>query len=541
MSYYSLSGKAPIRREAFAVAHQSSGHLYPKEAKTLRSWIKNCLDEHKACKGQGFEGSSSRFYPTRLIDVRSSTIRLVGGDTLNVSDGGYVALSYCWGKSMPESCKTTFSTLRERQRNIEYNSLPKTLREAILVTRELGVPFIWVDCLCIIQGDAEDWEKESASMCQVYAQAVVTIAAGVSNYCDGGFLQPKCGWFQYKFVPEGELREEKAFRSLEPNMQRNALSQRGWTLQERELSTRIIHFTPRWTVWQCREHIFSYHINSRKKPRCQDFHLNKKSSIRPVTFDRCLDTGNVTGHKNFGSLWRTLVRDYSSRYLSNPSDKLAAISGLADALKPLIKSEYLAGLWMNELGNDLLWCRMDDEGTDRHPPYSSYYAPSWSWASTNFRVTYDLYDMTTVSYSSQAQQTSETAIIEAGVLSAGQSSPSEGFIRLLVQVRPILDPRPARAFFCFDDGKTRFEELESPFEATEIPGQEVVSRIESESFICWIASHTYDIMEDGRVWVAGLILQCTSKEKQHYKRIGMAANMPLEWFRGIDRSEIVIF
>ena len=89
---------------------------------------------------------------------------------------------------MPESGKTTSKTLQLHREGIDYALLPRTLREAIAVTQSLGLPFMWIDALCIIQGDKDDWKRESLTMFQVYSQAAVTIAAGIWDHCDGEFL-----------------------------------------------------------------------------------------------------------------------------------------------------------------------------------------------------------------------------------------------------------------------------------------------------------------------------------------------------------------
>jgi hypothetical protein len=92
---------------------------------------------------------------------------------------------------MRESGKTTMETLKAHHAGIVFASLPRTLREAIYVTRLLKIQFIWIDSLCTIQGDGEDWKKESVTMSQVYSHAVVTIAAkGVFLYSRRSGLVP---------------------------------------------------------------------------------------------------------------------------------------------------------------------------------------------------------------------------------------------------------------------------------------------------------------------------------------------------------------
>jgi hypothetical protein len=97
-----------------------------------------------------------------------------------------VALSYCWGTPGPP--KTTLSSLKERLSAIQVSSLPIAFTETISLTRKLGLQYIWIDSLCIIQDSDSDWDIESAKMASVYEQAYLTIAASSSPSCDKTFL-----------------------------------------------------------------------------------------------------------------------------------------------------------------------------------------------------------------------------------------------------------------------------------------------------------------------------------------------------------------
>lgn len=162
-----------------------------------------------------------------LLDIRTSTLRLINGIDLKTSDGCYTALSYCWGNTMPETGKTTVETLEARRAGIEFTLLPKILREVIIVTRLLGIPLIWIDALCIIQGDVHDWEEESAS---------------------SSLFPCSC---------------DDCCHNL-----RNPLSRRGWTLQERELSTRTIPF-----------HTHVYHMGMPTRMSLLPCHIEARASL----------------------------------------------------------------------------------------------------------------------------------------------------------------------------------------------------------------------------------------------------------------------
>jgi hypothetical protein len=137
--------------------------LYPNEITDIRNKIQECLESHEYCRPL----ENGDFFPTRLLDLRTPTIRLIDGQSLTRSDGRYATLSYCWGKTMPEGGNTTIETIDARRTRIDVALLPRTLRQAIYVTRTLEIPFLWIDSLCIIQGNAQDWTKESVTMCQM--------------------------------------------------------------------------------------------------------------------------------------------------------------------------------------------------------------------------------------------------------------------------------------------------------------------------------------------------------------------------------------
>jgi hypothetical protein len=85
----------------------------------------------------------------------------------------YVALSYCWGAD--QTIKTKLASLVSHEDGIRVETLPKTIQDAIHITRELGIDFLWVDSLCIIQDRAEDLAKEVVDMPHYYSNSVATL------------------------------------------------------------------------------------------------------------------------------------------------------------------------------------------------------------------------------------------------------------------------------------------------------------------------------------------------------------------------------
>lgn len=141
-------------------------------SKMISTWIKDCQENHSACKF----GTSPGTLPTRVIDVGSPDGRTE--PRLRKSDGepgDYIALSHCWGGKQP--LITTKENKCSMKTCIPWAKLPNTFQDAISVTRRLGLRYIWIDSLCIVQDDAEDWEREAAKMALIFEAAYLTVAA----------------------------------------------------------------------------------------------------------------------------------------------------------------------------------------------------------------------------------------------------------------------------------------------------------------------------------------------------------------------------
>lgn len=285
-------------------------------------------------------------------------------DEHDVQVGNYIALSYCWGTA--EASRTLIteeSTLQDRKRGIRMADLPRTISDAVKITRKLSVRFLWVDALCIIQGSSiaarYDWEIESSKMAEIYGNALLTLIAGSSSHCDGGILGPRSGG--------GSSRTCQIPYSVDPNrgsvfielqsggyLEQAPVNLRAWTLQERVLSSRTLTYYTNHMRWRCLSGSFD------EKGKFEE----RNSTARDG------DDLSITE-------WHDLVADYAKRRMTNPMDKLTAISGLARKYHTLTGDLYLAGLWRQDLPASLMW-RTIPHGDYTRP--TAYRAPSWSWA-----------------------------------------------------------------------------------------------------------------------------------------------------------------
>jgi hypothetical protein len=178
--------------------------LHPLVLGKIESWLKSCDEQHIEC--QNIPGLRATI-PTRLIDLDSlpERFQFVGEVTkwrksfergccrLVKSNSEmrepYFALSYCWGKSLPLTTNKANLEKHMQDGGIQFSEIPRTLQDAFFLVRYLGYRYIWVDCLCIVQDDKTDWQREAARMGDVYSSAYLTIAATRASHSDEGFLQ----------------------------------------------------------------------------------------------------------------------------------------------------------------------------------------------------------------------------------------------------------------------------------------------------------------------------------------------------------------
>jgi hypothetical protein len=133
-------------------------------------WLQHCLEDH-----DGHCPPVHHVLPTRVIDVAKSTHRIRLYEPQPGERARYAALSYCWGLS--RTFITTIATLDQRISGFTLDDLLATIRDAVLLARDMSIPYLWVDSLCIIQDSKADWEREAAQMCAIYTDATIAFAA----------------------------------------------------------------------------------------------------------------------------------------------------------------------------------------------------------------------------------------------------------------------------------------------------------------------------------------------------------------------------
>ncbi|PQE21457.1 Heterokaryon incompatibility protein [Rutstroemia sp. NJR-2017a BBW] len=308
---------------------------------------------------------------------------------------------------MPDTARTITATLEKHKISIQEADLSRTFQDFIGIARRLGIQHVWIDSLCIIQDDGADWEKEASQMASVYSNAYLTIAASSSADGNGGCavwdsersvgpLDVDCIPVEADFAPATANYKFRVWtRNPSPTgISNDPLQTRGWTLQERELSPRVVNYCKDTIRWECQ----SLHA-SLEFPWDDSLSFNGDHRHFDAEQSIFLPMPGVNRSSNLPTdprtetavSWMELVVKYTSRRLTKDSDKLPAISGIARTIAERTSDEYFAGLWKSYFQQCLLWqCdrNTEDDLQNTKPLYKT--APSWSWASINGKVSWPL-------------------------------------------------------------------------------------------------------------------------------------------------------
>jgi hypothetical protein len=290
------------------------------------------------------------------------------------------------------------------------------------VCHRLGIKYLWIDSLCIIQGDEIDWAYESAKMGSIYSNSRLTIAADRARDDTEGCFNANMDHFAQvpislpgcdvsTFYVRKPVMHLYLDQLAEDEKAKWPLVQRAWVYQEEVLSPRVVHYGPYEVTWRCREAIYC---------ECERVKGTSASSYPFLTPETSFD--------NISTQWKKHVTMYSKRQLTYDKDRLPAIEGVARSLQrqaPLVVlGRYLAGLWSEGLLLDLLWFPRCKARYNRRP--EKYRAPSWSWASIEGEVKF-----VELAASKACALVPEVEILDCQTVGAGEFGPfSHGWLKL---------------------------------------------------------------------------------------------------------------
>lgn len=368
---------APFETNILSISQRPSEDTGASETLHMaRQWMRKCMSSHVSCAAY----RRPDWAPTRLLKVFSKDDGKIGAILEERDDGNYssdveyIALSHRW-LGDDESPLLSEENRSQFHDKIEISTLKSSIRDAICATIRLGIYYLWVDTLCVLQDNRDDKMHEIGKMDSVYSNALCTIAAGVGETADEGCFTSRD---VNQVITHGvHLRlgeKESQFYLLRPSwddtnreLDNTGLAGRGWTFQERFLSPRTLHFCAKQVHWECRE----FEANE-THPEGDPAQSNRRWNL------------NFVG---VATPWTQIVESYTARALTVPADRLRAIQGVADFLhwNSIAKGQpdkYLHGLWRSSLPQCLLW------GSKHQPRHDrlAKVAPTWSWASTNEEI-----------------------------------------------------------------------------------------------------------------------------------------------------------
>lgn len=432
----------PLYLERAADRQPISGKTGSDKAfETAMQWLENCLRTHAKCG----DDIAPPQLPTRVIDVgMDGPVRLVEPGSKRAP---YVCLSHRW--------PTHTKILRCLQENIEAlkehipkEALSQNFQEAISFVRRVSawynrmhpdrepLRYLWIDSLCIIQDSEEDWERESARMCAIYENATLTVASASGG--EGCFSEAERVYQGFKVTNPARPNPTLYLRKELPHYEQPLeLFTRGWVLQERLLSRRLLTFAPQELIWECLEGVdcectvlaegqkassepdaaavnvcgpadepeeAQYDIISQYRNPAMYKKNNPNSHVisTPVKIAHQTSLQGRGRHReaNLRYWWRRLVVMYSQLHLTVNSDIFPALSGLASQFGQATgqtDGDYVAGCWKSSLLEDLLWIvDPSEKKKEGEQPVDyrqkTWRAPSWSWASVSSQVLYRQHD-----------------------------------------------------------------------------------------------------------------------------------------------------
>lgn len=347
----------------------------------VKHWMQFCNSQHqKYCIPAKAAAIEQKI---RLVDVHEYKI------ISTASTKKYVALSYVWGSTTkPLLTRDTISQYSSLN-GLKASAIPQTISDTIQLVRDIGMRYLWVDSLCIIQDNDNDREQQLPIMDSIYRYAeLVVIAANGSDAYAG---LPGVGSTKQRHSQQIEEINGIRFISVQPAVQHalnlSEWNTRGWTFQEAILSRRALIFTENQLYWNCQFDIWREDLSSESS--INTFDMDEADSIYGMLFK------TSTCRTNF---YCRLVEQFSQRAFKEERDALWAFMGVLKLQKSNFQKGFIWGLPYERLDATLLWS--ENSGCDHvHPRHAqhdmvktgSFYNlpyPSWSWLSSNISVSF---------------------------------------------------------------------------------------------------------------------------------------------------------
>lgn len=347
---------------------------------TIKSWLRLCEKHHESrCNGElGIEDGfrevlkGSYFAVIDIINMQLVSLPWKENDR-RIKFEPFAALSYVWGHPSLDPYRTYRSNVKDHQRETgiedHLHELPRAIQESIDLVRRIGIRYIWIDSLCIVQDSHHSFKLNARVMHLIYGNATITVCAADGEDSRTGLVATR---------PQNRPRQ--LYEDLSPGMRllvsrppeagirASRWNRRAWTFQERLLSRRCLIFVEGRFYFQCRSMGMSENIYPGKMPT----NWSLDSVHAPLQILRELSSRAFWFYMNCVSL-------YTSRDLSNPHDILAAFTGIGELIQGTMQASFIFGLPSSHLDIALLW-EPDVKISPREPDTTfDIKFPSWSW------------------------------------------------------------------------------------------------------------------------------------------------------------------
>lgn len=517
-------------------SHIVQDPMAEKATELVRQWVDDCNDAEKHPLCTPVQKQEKVTLPTRVVAVGpadgSKLPKLV---ETHGEEGSYIALSHCWGKT--QIITTTKATIASRKESIEWSLLSQTFQDAITWTRRLGIPYIWIDSLCIVQDDLQDWATESTKMGTIYEHAHLTLAATAAPSGTLGFRSPRTPpqSFHLRDTPHrvsAQLQpsHDSFTRRSQADPRLMPLLSRAWVYQERLLSARVAHFGARELVFECQN---GYACECGGISRYSGL-TSHNTSVKQEYRDALL------GARDAAYTWEAVVRGYTACALSFEQDRLPALSATARRLEGLLGA-YRAGLWERMLPDALFW--KGDAYVFEHPAAALLMAgawkpgrrsgardapPSWSWAAVEGAVVNLFYHLSTSKVKVVDVHTKPLLLDRYGSVAEGRITVVGPVARVGAEVIVTDTGAGKQAHYMLSRDGLKHEF----FQDVEISEHDA-SQALSQGLFCLIGGY------DHKTCVT-LILRPTKADAATYERVGLTTEVPPEWVSLAEEATITL-
>ena len=402
-------------------------HRDTADMERLRTWVRICEEHHHGEVASPIASMPSTPSGLRAIDVQESRIVTI------TTPCRYACLSYVWGNETATQLTTTTMSVLESVGGLRDASisLSQTIQDAMKVTKDIGLRYLWIDALCILQDDDDDKADIISRMSTIYGNAVITIVASSnSRPADGlpGVGKVSRSWAQVVKKVQGITLAAAFHDSRLPygDIEDSVWNSRAWTFQEGHLSRRAVYFTSSQMYFTCPPQVLfedtAPGLSADRRPTqlvdqskfqarlwalmnyiwCdptqtrfpnKTFHIHGlgSQSVSMMGSDRSVPAPiyRATPAPTNGSggtlriegetMWKAYsdaVSMYTRRKMSWQTDALNAFRGVSDLLAQGINTAFWHGLPEFNFDQALLWYPQEPLTRRAHPGAS----PSWSWA-----------------------------------------------------------------------------------------------------------------------------------------------------------------